>query len=89
MIAAYLEIRDGKIARLQREEHMTILLISHDYKLVHRYAHRVILLKEGRIDRIGKISINPTEENKHETRSAGDLLASDLGHLGSPAADYV
>jgi energy-coupling factor transport system ATP-binding protein len=32
-----------------------ILLISHDYKLVHHYAQRVILLREGRIERIGKI----------------------------------
>lgn len=32
-----------------------ILLISHDYKLVHHYARRVILLHEGRIQRIGKI----------------------------------
>jgi len=27
----------------------TILLITHDYKLVHRYAHRLVLLHEGRI----------------------------------------
>lgn len=28
---------------------VTILLITHDYKLVHRYARRVILLKSGRV----------------------------------------
>lgn len=33
----------------------SILLITHDYKLVHHYAHRVILLREGTIERIGKI----------------------------------
>ncbi len=27
----------------------TILLITHDYKLVHRYAQRILLLREGRI----------------------------------------
>ena len=27
----------------------TILLITHDYKLIHRYAHRVILMESGRI----------------------------------------
>ena len=27
----------------------TILLITHDYKLVHRYARRIVLLQEGRI----------------------------------------
>jgi energy-coupling factor transport system ATP-binding protein len=49
-----------------------ILLISHDYKLVHRYAQRVILLRDGRIERIGKIHnsvINQTEVN-HETLNA-------------------
>jgi energy-coupling factor transport system ATP-binding protein len=35
----------------------TILLISHDYKLVHHYARRVILLRDGRIEQIGKISM--------------------------------
>ncbi|HWQ83637.1 MAG TPA: ATP-binding cassette domain-containing protein, partial [Anaerolineales bacterium] len=42
----------------------TILLISHDYKLVHRYAERVILLRDGQIERIGKIqfsTLNQTE----------------------------
>jgi energy-coupling factor transport system ATP-binding protein len=28
---------------------MAILLITHDYKLVHRYAHRVLLLQDGHI----------------------------------------
>jgi energy-coupling factor transport system ATP-binding protein len=27
----------------------TVLLITHDYKLVHHYAHRVLLLRDGRI----------------------------------------
>jgi energy-coupling factor transport system ATP-binding protein len=49
-----------------------ILLISHDYKLVHRYAQRVILLRDGHIDRIGKIqfSTNPHTEVKNETLDA-------------------
>ncbi len=34
---------------------MTILLISHDYKLVYHYAKRVFLLKEGRLERAGKL----------------------------------
>jgi energy-coupling factor transporter ATP-binding protein EcfA2 len=33
---------------------MTILLISHDYKLVHRYARRIVLMKNGRIQMAGK-----------------------------------
>lgn len=47
----------------------TILLISHDYKLVHHYAHRVILLRNGHIDRIGKINFSPAIQTEvtHET----------------------
>ena len=47
----------------------TILLISHDYKLVHRYANRVILLRQGQIDRIGKINLSSENgmEVPHET----------------------
>lgn len=33
----------------------TILLISHDYKLVHHYAQRVILIHKGRIEQVGNI----------------------------------
>jgi energy-coupling factor transport system ATP-binding protein len=36
---------------LQRlnQTNVAILLISHDYKLIHHYAHRVVLLQDGRI----------------------------------------
>jgi energy-coupling factor transporter ATP-binding protein EcfA2 len=40
----------------------TILLITHDYKLVHRYARRVILLEKGRIALDGHI-----QEHSEET----------------------
>jgi energy-coupling factor transporter ATP-binding protein EcfA2 len=41
---------------------MAILLITHDYKLVHRYARRVFLMKNGRIHLAGHFdqSQNPT-----------------------------
>jgi len=42
-------------------EGITILLITHDYKLVHRFARRVILLREGRIVLDGQIK-NGVEE---------------------------
>ncbi len=44
---------------------LTILLITHDYKLVHRYAHRVLLLDQGRIILEGKpqIAVQKTAEN--------------------------
>lgn len=37
------------------EQGTTVLLISHDYKLVHRYARRIILMKSGRIQFEGTI----------------------------------
>jgi energy-coupling factor transport system ATP-binding protein len=42
------------LKRLNRQG-TTILLISHDYKLVHHYAQRVILLRDGSIEQIGRI----------------------------------
>jgi energy-coupling factor transport system ATP-binding protein len=43
------------LARLN-EQGTAILLITHDYKLVHHYARRVILMEEGRITLDGKIA---------------------------------
>ncbi|OJX47129.1 MAG: hypothetical protein BGO78_16760 [Chloroflexi bacterium 44-23] len=36
----------------------TVLLITHDYKLVHHYAERLILLRNGHIERIGRNQIS-------------------------------
>ena len=47
--------------RTLNQQGMTILLISHDYKLVHHYAQRIILMKDGRIERIGVVK--PVERN--------------------------
>jgi len=33
----------------------TVLLITHDYKLVHHYAHRAVLLRDGRIVADGRV----------------------------------
>ncbi|MBN1966260.1 MAG: ABC transporter ATP-binding protein [Anaerolineae bacterium] len=37
------------LTQLNREEGTAILMITHDYKLVHRYADRVVLMRAGRI----------------------------------------
>jgi energy-coupling factor transporter ATP-binding protein EcfA2 len=39
-------------------QNITILLITHDYKLVHRYAHRVVLMETGRITLDGHLRQN-------------------------------
>jgi energy-coupling factor transporter ATP-binding protein EcfA2 len=39
-----------------------ILLITHDYKLVHHYAKRVILMENGRLILDGKIA--PASESR-------------------------
>lgn len=46
---------------LLNQQGLTILLITHDYKLVHRYAHRVILLEAGRIALDGRLNIDEGE----------------------------
>ncbi len=43
------------------EEGTTILLITHDYKLIHHYARRVILMETGRITLDGRIAPVPKE----------------------------
>jgi energy-coupling factor transport system ATP-binding protein len=47
------------------EQGTAILLITHDYKLVHHYARRVILMEEGRITLDGKIA--PVSMNRIHT----------------------
>jgi energy-coupling factor transporter ATP-binding protein EcfA2 len=42
-----------------------VLLISHDYKLVHHYAHRIILMENGRIKMSGKTSKGEKNEIQH------------------------
>ncbi len=37
------------IARINEERGVTILLVSHDLSIVHRHAHHVLCLKDGRI----------------------------------------
>ena len=41
-----------------------ILLISHDYKLVHRYARRVFLMKSGRIQLAGQFDQSQNTKSK-------------------------
>lgn len=53
---------------------MAVLLITHDYKLVYRYARKVVLLEEGEIRRRGGLTQkqhrNPNEEEYNEINHA-------------------
>lgn len=50
--------------QILNQQGTAILLISHDYKLVHHYAQRVILIRDGRIERTGRIQAPPTTSEK-------------------------
>ena len=51
------------LSRLNRQG-TAILLISHDYKLVHRYARRVFLLKDGRVHLSGQFEGSQNSTSK-------------------------
>jgi ABC-type glutathione transport system ATPase component len=42
----------------QNQNGSAIILISHDYKLVHRYAHRIVLMESGGIKLTGHLSLS-------------------------------
>ncbi len=48
------------ITRINRERDVTILLVSHDLSVVHKHAHHVLCLKDGRIQCQG----TPDEMNR-------------------------
>jgi energy-coupling factor transport system ATP-binding protein len=51
------------LLRLNRQG-TAILLITHDFKLVHRYARRVILMESGRVVLDGHLRAGKTEEER-------------------------
>lgn len=55
--------------RVLNHQQTTILLISHDYKLIHHYVRRIILIQDGRIERTGKVHSSTAGymEAEHET----------------------
>jgi energy-coupling factor transport system ATP-binding protein len=59
----HLERLMDHLANLNRQG-TTILLITHDYKLVYRYARRVILMKDGQIALDGRLVRSPNNRIK-------------------------
>lgn len=43
----------GLISRLRNERKLTVVLVSHDLNIASQYCDRVLMLKEGRLNRIG------------------------------------
>ncbi len=41
------------ISRLRNERHLTVVLVSHDLNIASQYCDRVLMLKAGRLNRIG------------------------------------
>ncbi|MGC8836994.1 MAG: ABC transporter ATP-binding protein [Anaerolineae bacterium] len=61
----------GQVRALAREG-MAVLLITHDYKLVHHYADRVVLLRRGRVEADGRPQGPPPRPSpEEEGREAG------------------
>jgi len=52
--------------RQLNERETAVLLITHDYKLVHHYANRIILMEEGRIKLFGSLKKTKQKELSHE-----------------------
>ncbi len=50
-----------------------VILISHDYKLVHHYAHRAVLMEEGRI------KLNGTLSGKETRRASSRVSVASTG----------
>jgi zinc transport system ATP-binding protein len=61
------------IARINREQGVTILLVSHEISMVSRHAHHVLCLKDGRIECEGEPETVMTSE------SLGRTFGSDMG----------
>lgn len=59
----HLEMTMDYLRRKSREGN-AVLLITHDFKLVHRYADRVILLRDGRVAASGRLRNGQTSKGR-------------------------
>lgn len=54
------------IARLNREEHMTVLAVLHDINMAARFCHRIVMLQNGVINSDGLPAAVVNKENMHK-----------------------
>jgi ABC-2 type transport system ATP-binding protein len=66
-----------------REEGKTILLVTHDMGMVERFCHRALMLREGRIDRIG----DPQDVGRRYLQiNFAEHIGLDFEQIDAPAA---
>jgi zinc transport system ATP-binding protein len=58
------------IGRLNRERHITVVLVSHDLQMVSKYVHYVLCLKDGRVECQGPPQAVLTPENLRQVFGA-------------------
>ena len=60
----------GIVTRLQKERHLAVLLVSHDFDVIRRYAGRIVLLRRSVLD-----------EGPPEQVFAGEAFAREFGGI--------
>lgn len=65
------------LAELNRQG-VAILLISHDYKLIHRFARRLIVMKDGRILQSGRVE--GSSSNYHSLSESHEREIYEINH---------
>jgi iron complex transport system ATP-binding protein len=74
--------------RLRRREQITIVMVSHDLNLAAAYADRLLLLKDGLVEKIGSPRDVLTSEQLSQSYGC-TLLVDDHPQLGTPRVNLV
>jgi iron complex transport system ATP-binding protein len=74
--------------RLRREEQVTIVMVSHDLNLASSYADRLLLLKDGEVEKVGTPREVLTQERLSQSYGC-TLLVDENPLLGKPRVSLV
>ncbi len=74
--------------RLRQQEQLTIVMVSHDLNLASTYADRLLLLKEGEVEKIGTPQQVLTQEQLSKSYGC-TLLVDENPLLGTPRVSLV
>lgn len=86
-LAHQLRIMD-LMERLRQQEGVTIIMVSHDLNLAASYADRLLLLKDGRVERVGTPERVMTQEHLSQSYDC-NLLIDKNPVLGTPRVSLV